>query len=138
LAHHAAARRPVEGRHCEWRVLAGFWPEKAGKGQRHLLLLSARPGTVFEEGDFTSPRVASRRRREQPRSWQVSMGGKIVDAQLAEKVKALRNEGKTQDQIAVELRIVQSTVSAILRRDGLGGHLTSARRRERRDMVRRD
>ena len=66
------------------------------------------------------------------------MGGKIVDAQLAEKVKALRNEGKTQDQIAVELRIVQSTVSAILRRDGLGGHLTSARRRERRDMVRRD
>jgi hypothetical protein len=29
---------------------------------------------------------------------QVAMGGKIVDAQLAEKVKALRDEGKTQDQ----------------------------------------
>jgi DNA-binding NarL/FixJ family response regulator len=86
---------------------------------------------VFEEGDFALPRVASRRRREQPRSWQVSMGGKIVDRQLAEKVKALRNEGKTQEQIAVELRIGQSTVSVILQRDGLGGHLTSARRLER-------
>ena len=59
------------------------------------------------------------------------MGGKIVDAQLAEKVKALRDEGKTQTQIAVELRIVQSTVSVILRREGLGGPLTSARRLER-------
>ena len=59
------------------------------------------------------------------------MGGKIIDAQLAEKVKALRNEGKTQDQIAVELRIVQSTVSAILRRDGLGGPITSARKLKR-------
>ena len=48
------------------------------------------------------------------------MGGKIIDGQLAEKVKALRNEGKTQEQIAVELRIVQSTVSVILRRNGLG------------------
>ena len=47
------------------------------------------------------------------------MGGKIVDAQLAEKVKALRDEGKTQEQIAVELRIVQSTVSVILRRAAL-------------------
>ena len=96
-----------------------------------LLLLSARPGMVFEVGDFASPRVASRRRLEQPRSWQVSMGGKIVDAQLAEKVKALRDEGKTQTQIAVELRIVQSTVSVILRRDGLGGPIASARRLER-------
>ena len=59
------------------------------------------------------------------------MGGKIIDAQLAEKVRALRNEGKTQDQIAVELRIVQSTVSAILRRDGLGGPITSARKLKR-------
>jgi uncharacterized membrane protein YccC len=31
------------------------------------------------------------------------MGGKIIDAQLAEKVKALRDEGKTQEQIAAEL-----------------------------------
>jgi orotate phosphoribosyltransferase-like protein len=59
------------------------------------------------------------------------MGGKIVDAQLVEKVKALRDEGKTQEQIAVELRIVQSTVSVILRRGGLGGPITNARTRER-------
>jgi transcriptional regulator len=59
------------------------------------------------------------------------MGGKIVDAQLAEKVKRLRGEGKTQEQIAAELRIVQSTVSIILRRSGLGGRLTSARRLQR-------
>ena len=63
--------------------------------------------------------------------WRVTMGGKIVDAQLAEKVKALRDEGKTQDQIAVELRIVQSTVSIILRQCGLGGRLTSARKLQR-------
>jgi Homeodomain-like domain len=58
-------------------------------------------------------------------------GGKSVDAQLAEKVKALRDEGKTQEQIAAELRIVQSTVSVILRRGGLGGRLTSARTPQR-------
>jgi transcriptional regulator len=56
---------------------------------------------------------------------------KIVDARLAEKVKALREEGKTQEQIAAELRIVQSTVSTILRRCGLGGRLISARRLQR-------
>jgi hypothetical protein len=55
------------------------------------------------------------------------MSRQIVDARLAEKVKALREEGKTQDQIAAELRIVQSTVSAILRQAGLGGRLISAR-----------
>ena len=44
------------------------------------------------------------------------MSSKIVDAPgLAEKVRALRNQGKTQEQIAVELRIAQSTVSVILR-----------------------
>jgi hypothetical protein len=53
---------------------------------------------------------------EQTRSRQVSMSSKIVDAPgLAEKVRALRNQGKTQEQIAVELRIAQSTVSVILR-----------------------
>jgi DNA-binding CsgD family transcriptional regulator len=55
----------------------------------------------------------------------------IVDARLAEKVKALREEGKTQEQIAVDLRIAQSTVSTILRRGGLGGRLVSARRLQR-------
>jgi|HubBroStandDraft_3_1064219.scaffolds.fasta_scaffold526758_2 orotate phosphoribosyltransferase-like protein len=59
------------------------------------------------------------------------MSGKIVDARLAEKVKALRDEGKTQEQIATELRIAQSTVSVILRRSGLGGRLISARRLQR-------
>jgi len=54
--------------------------------------------------------------------------GQVVDARLSEKVKALREEGKTQDQIAVELKIAQSTVSIILRRGGLGGRLISARR----------
>jgi orotate phosphoribosyltransferase-like protein len=60
------------------------------------------------------------------------MSGKIIDnAELAEKVKALRNEGKTQDQIAVELRIVQSTVSAILRRGGLGGRRARPKKLQR-------
>ena len=59
------------------------------------------------------------------------MSGQIVDAGLAEKVKALREEGKTQEQIAAELRIAQSTVSFILRRSGLGGRLISARRLQR-------
>ena len=60
------------------------------------------------------------------------MSGKIIDdAKLAEKVKALREKGMTQDQIAVELRIVQSTVSAILRQGGLGGRRASAKKLQR-------
>ena len=59
------------------------------------------------------------------------MSGQIVDALLIEKVKALREQGKTQEQIAAELRIAQSTVSAILRRGGLGGRLTNGRRLRR-------
>jgi transcriptional regulator len=60
------------------------------------------------------------------------MGGKIIDnAQLAEKVKALRKQGKTQDQIAVEVRIVQSTVSVILRQCGLSGRLARAKKLQR-------
>jgi DNA-binding CsgD family transcriptional regulator len=55
----------------------------------------------------------------------------IVDARLAEKVKAMREEGKTQEQIGIELRIAQSTVSTILRRGGLGGHLIRTRRLQR-------
>ena len=47
------------------------------------------------------------------------------------RVKALREEGKTQEQIAAELRIAQCTVSAVLRRDGLGGRLIGARMRQR-------
>ena len=55
----------------------------------------------------------------------------IVDARLAEQVKALREEGKLQEQIAAELRIAQSTVSIILRRGGLGGRIIGARRLQR-------
>ena len=44
------------------------------------------------------------------------MSGKFIDnVELAEKVKALRERGMTKDAIAVELKIVQSTVGAILR-----------------------
>jgi IS30 family transposase len=56
---------------------------------------------------------------------------KIVDERLIAKVKALREESKTQEEIAAELGVVQSTVSAILRRGGLGGRLISARRLRR-------
>jgi transcriptional regulator len=67
------------------------------------------------------------------------MSGKIVDDPLlAERVKALRGQGMTQDQIAVELRIVQSTVSAILRQCGLGGRRASARKLKRRDVAEAD
>jgi predicted transcriptional regulator len=59
------------------------------------------------------------------------MRARIVDARLAEEVKALREEGKTQEQIAAELRIAQSTVSAVLRQGGLGGRLIGARMRQR-------
>jgi IS30 family transposase len=48
---------------------------------------------------------------------------KIVDERLIAKVKALREEGRTQEEIAVELGVVQSTVSAVLRRGGLDGRL---------------
>ena len=51
------------------------------------------------------------------------MSRQIIDARLTEKVKALREQGMTQVQIAVELRVAQSTVSVILRRGGLGGGL---------------
>jgi orotate phosphoribosyltransferase-like protein len=46
-----------------------------------------------------------------------------VDENLIDHIIVLRNQGKTQEEIAVELRIVQSTVSVILRRNGLGGYL---------------
>ena len=58
------------------------------------------------------------------------MSGRIVDVRLAEKVKALREEGRRRSRSA-ELRIAQSTVSTILRRGGLGGPLIRARRLQR-------
>ena len=43
----------------------------------------------------------------------------VVDECLIAKAKTLRAQGMTQDEIAVELGVVQSTVSTILRQHGL-------------------
>ena len=48
------------------------------------------------------------------------------------KAKTLRAQGMTQDEIAVELGVVQSTVSTILRQHGLGGKLVKAQKLRRR------
>ena len=52
----------------------------------------------------------------------------LGDQLLVAKVKALRKEGKTQNEIAVEVGVTQGTISVILRQSGLGGHLTPTRR----------
>jgi transcriptional regulator with XRE-family HTH domain len=46
-----------------------------------------------------------------------------VNAPLIEKAKALRARGKTQEEIAGELGVVQGTISRILRQAQLGGRL---------------
>jgi transcriptional regulator len=56
----------------------------------------------------------------------------VVDKRLIAKAKALRAQGRTQEEIAVETGIVQSTVSVILRQHGLGGSLAMANKRRRR------
>jgi Homeodomain-like domain len=56
----------------------------------------------------------------------------VVDERLIAKAKALRAQGMTQEEIAVELGVVQSTVSIILRQRGLGGRLALANKRRRR------
>jgi predicted XRE-type DNA-binding protein len=56
----------------------------------------------------------------------------VVDERLIAKAKALRAQGMTQEEIAVELGVVQSTVSAILRQHGLGGKLVKAQKLRRR------
>jgi hypothetical protein len=66
----------------------GLASSRAGEaGQRHPQL---PPGA---EADHLAYRLSA----EQPRPWQVSMSGKIVDARLAEKVKALRDEDAGAD-----------------------------------------
>jgi orotate phosphoribosyltransferase-like protein len=56
----------------------------------------------------------------------------VVDERLIAKAKALRAQGMTQEEIAVELGVVQSTVSIILRQRGLGGRLAPANKRRRK------
>ena len=56
----------------------------------------------------------------------------VVDERLIAKAKTLRAQGMTQDEIAVELGVVQSTVSTLLRRHGLGGKLVKAQKLRRR------
>ena len=56
----------------------------------------------------------------------------VVDERLIAKAKALRAQGMTQEEIAVETGVVQSTVSVILRQHGLGGSLAMANKRRRR------
>ena len=56
----------------------------------------------------------------------------VVDERLIAKAMALRKQGRTQEEIAVELGVVQGTVSTILRQHGLGGRLALANKRTRR------
>jgi orotate phosphoribosyltransferase-like protein len=56
----------------------------------------------------------------------------VVDERLIAKAKALRAQGMTQEEIAVETGVVQSTVSVILRQHDLGGSLAMANKRRRR------
>ena len=56
----------------------------------------------------------------------------VVDERLITKAKALRKRGKTQEEIAVELGVVQGTISTILRQHGLGGKLVKAQKLRRR------
>jgi hypothetical protein len=46
-----------------------------------------------------------------------------VDQRMIHKIKELRAQQKTQDEIAVEVGIAQGTVSLVLRSHGLGGPL---------------
>jgi transcriptional regulator with XRE-family HTH domain len=53
-----------------------------------------------------------------------------VNQRMIHRIKELRAQGKTQEEIAIEVGITQGTVSVILRTHGLGGHL------EKSDAVR--
>ena len=52
-----------------------------------------------------------------------------VDQRLIHDVIALRKQGRTQMEIAVEVGIAQGTVSIILRAHGWGGYLVQKQRR---------
>lgn len=46
-----------------------------------------------------------------------------INEQLIERIKELRAKGRTQAEIAVELKLSQGTISYVLRRVGLSGKL---------------
>jgi len=50
---------------------------------------------------------------------------KKVDQRMVYRIKQLRAEGKTQEEIAAEIGVAQGTVSTVLRDQGLGGPLVS-------------
>ena len=56
------------------------------------------------------------------------MSRTTIDKRLIAQVLALRKRGWTQEEIAVQVGRVQSTVSIILRQHGLGGQLVSRKR----------
>jgi transcriptional regulator with XRE-family HTH domain len=53
-----------------------------------------------------------------------------VNQEMIYRVKQLRAEGKTQEQIAMEVGLTQGTISVILRSQGLGGYLVKLKRRK--------
>ena len=55
-------------------------------------------------------------------------GQRPVDQRLIREALALRKQGMTQTEIAVELGITQGTVSIILRANNEGGHLVRVKR----------
>jgi transcriptional regulator with XRE-family HTH domain len=48
-----------------------------------------------------------------------------VDQRMIHRIKELRNQQKTQEEIAVEVGISQGRVSFVLRMQGLGGWLAT-------------
>jgi len=54
---------------------------------------------------------------------------RTIDQRLVYEAVALRKQGKTQEEIATELGIVQGTVSTVLRAHGWGGPLVKPQRR---------
>ena len=55
----------------------------------------------------------------------------VVDERLIAKAKELRAQGMTQEEIAVELGVIQGTVSVILRSPASGGSLSGAKAEEK-------
>jgi transcriptional regulator len=55
-----------------------------------------------------------------------------VDQRLIHAAIALRKQGKTQEEIATELGVVQGTISIILRAHGWGGQLIRGTKRRQR------
>jgi transcriptional regulator with XRE-family HTH domain len=46
-----------------------------------------------------------------------------IDQRMVHRIKELRAQRKTQEEIAVEVGVTQGTVSLVLRAQGLGGYL---------------